>query len=187
MKNSDCSCRTIKSLCCGALLAAIFIPAIGFADAVIRECVLAAKNNKIACTTTCKDTFKNEKVSCGANPECHQSCNAGYEACREEYDLALDSCLDGCQAPYDAAKDACKVSVGCGPGTAIGNCFQNVDFRACLREGILAKVTCSLNCRDQHKTNPTVITALKACAKAANTCHKACRATPTPTPTAVAQ
>jgi len=181
----NCRCRSLSSLCCGALLAALFIiPTASFADSVVRQCVLEAKGSFNACKTTCQDNFRNDKISCGANPECHQACNAGYEACRADYDAALDSCLAGCQAPYDSARDSCKSSVGCGPGTALGNCFQNAAFRSCLRDGILAKVTCSLNCRDEHQTNPAVVAAIKACSKAANTCHKACRIKPTPAPTA---
>ena len=184
--DSNCSCRRFGYLCCAALALVFFAPLIGQADSVIRECVQNAKNNKKLCVSSCQETFKNDKLACGVNPDCHQACNAARDACAEEYENQLKNCLDGCSAPYEAAKEACKASTLCGPGTLAGACFQNADFRACLRPALVDKLNCSQDCRDSYRTNADIIAALKLCSKTAKTCHKACKyeATPTPTPAA---
>ena len=174
------SCKRSSGLLSSVLFLALLIPSLTLADSATKQCVLNARENLKSCSATCRETFNNERTTCGVNPDCHRSCNDALDTCKDPYDKALESCIDSCNEPLEAARETCRTSIGCGASQPNGACFQNAEYRACLRGAILAKVTCALDCRDAQRTNPDVINALRACTLGARACHKACRVLPTP-------
>lgn len=160
------------------IVTAVFVASICFAtDPIKRACLKAANENFVECKAVCSNTKKDEKLECGANPDCHSECRSTYESCVKPFEDALLLCVDSCTAELSAGREICKAQVAC-----TGDCYKNPDFLACLRPYRVTKFNCAQDCRDTQKTDHSVQAALKACSTASKTCHKACKKPATGTP-----
>jgi hypothetical protein len=142
-------------------------------------CLQNAKTAFRSCASQCKSDFVDARLTCrNVQPACGQACLAGRQACLDNVNLILETgqvpgggtlanCnggTDQCKATFQAARQACGAP--CQPSDAA--------CTGCVDNAQVTDFECRDVCRENWRTNATVIAMLQSCQSSFKACIQQC-------------